>query len=62
MIGMKSLLPNALSEEWGDNRTNFQGISLDYRRFNSDSLLECYKLEYDAIKQHTPEHSKSRRI
>ena len=46
--------PNELSEEWAGNRTNFQGISLDYRRFQSDSLLECYKLEYDAIKKHTP--------
>jgi len=46
--------PNELSEEWAGNRTNFQGISLDYRRFQSDSLLECYKLEYDAIKKQTP--------
>ncbi|MGG1612818.1 beta-galactosidase [Paenibacillus sp. FSL K6-2441] len=48
------VVPNELSEEWGGNRTNFQGISLDYRRFQSDSLLECYKLEYDEIKKHTP--------
>ncbi|URN95813.1 MAG: beta-galactosidase [Candidatus Pristimantibacillus lignocellulolyticus] len=46
--------PNALSEEWGTNRTSFQGISLDYRRFMSDSLLDCYKLEHAAIKKHTP--------
>lgn len=46
--------PNALSEEWNGNRTNFQGISLDYRRFQSDSLLECYKLERDEIKKHAP--------
>mgnify|MGYP000991412825 FL=1 len=46
--------PNELSEEWDGNRTNFQGISIDYRRFQSDSLLECFKLEYDAIKKHTP--------
>ncbi|WP_379132080.1 beta-galactosidase [Paenibacillus sp. sgz500958] len=45
--------PSELSEEWNGNRTNFQGISLDYRCFMSDSLLECYKLEYDAIKQHS---------
>jgi Beta-galactosidase len=43
--------PNALSEEWAGNRTNFQTISLDYRRFQSDALLECYKLEYDAIRE-----------
>lgn len=47
--------PNALSEEWGVDNTNFQGISLDYRRFMSDSLLECYKLEYNVIKKHTPD-------
>ncbi|MCL6457926.1 MAG: beta-galactosidase [Gorillibacterium sp.] len=45
--------PNGLSEEWG-NRTNFQSISLDYRRFQSESLLECYSLEYDELKKHTP--------
>ncbi|MFC4103072.1 beta-galactosidase [Paenibacillus xanthanilyticus] len=48
--------PNALSESWdGGDRTNFQGISLDYARFNSDGMLECYKLEYDALKAHTPD-------
>lgn len=51
--------PNALSEEWngwnGRRATNFQGISLDYCRFQSDSLLECYKLEYDVLKKHTPD-------
>lgn len=46
--------PNELSEEWGDNNTNFQGISLDYRRFQCDSLLTCFKLERDAIRQYTP--------
>lgn len=49
------VLPSNLSEEWGDRSTNFQGISLDYSRFNSDSMLNCYKLEYDAIKKHVPE-------
>lgn len=49
------VVPNELSEEWGGNRTNFQGISLDYRRFQSQSLLEAYKLEYEEIKKHTPD-------
>lgn len=49
------VVPNALSEEWGGSRTNFQGISLDYRRFQSDSLLECYKLERDELKRFTPD-------
>lgn len=48
--------PNGLSEEWqGGQNTNFQGISLDYRRFQSDSLLDVYKLERDALKRHTPD-------
>ena len=46
--------PNMLSEEREDNVSDFQGISLDYRRFQSDSLLDCYKLEYNAIRKHTP--------
>ncbi|MNW28904.1 Beta-galactosidase BgaP [compost metagenome] len=49
------VLPSNLSEHWGNNKSNFQGISLDYSRFNSDSLLECYLLEYHAIKRHIPE-------
>lgn len=53
------VLPSGLSEEWmganGRTETNFQGISLDYLRFYSDSLLECYKLEVEAVKRHTPD-------
>lgn len=52
------VLPDLRSEEFswdGKPRTNFQGISLDYRRFNSDSLLECFKLERDVVKQYTPD-------
>ncbi|MBW8348271.1 beta-galactosidase [Bacillus sp. IITD106] len=49
------VVPNNLSEHLGtDTFTAFQGISLDYKRFNSDSLLECYKMEYDIIKKYTP--------
>ena len=48
--------PSGLSEEWqGGRNTNFQGISLDYRRFQSDSLLEVYRLERDVIKKYTPD-------
>ncbi|MEO3947762.1 beta-galactosidase [Gorillibacterium sp. CAU 1737] len=45
--------PSGMSEEWGGGRSNFQSISLDYRRFQSESLLDCYRLEYDAIKKHS---------
>lgn len=46
--------PNRLSEQWSDVSTAFQGISLDYMRFNSDSILECYRLEYETLKRITP--------
>lgn len=53
------VVPDLRSEEFyygqGLLRTNFQGISLDYRRFMSDSMQECYRLEYDAIKKETPD-------
>ena len=54
------MLPNFLSEHFtdeatGEERTMFQGISLDYMRFNSDSMLECFQLEYDAIKKVMPD-------
>jgi len=51
------VLPNALSEGIGRDKTAFAGISIDYRRFNSDSMLENYKMERDAIRKfdsHTP--------
>ncbi|MCM1184381.1 MAG: beta-galactosidase [Roseburia sp.] len=49
--------PNLQSEEWfwDYTRTNFQGISLDYRRFQSDSMLACYKAERDALKRVMPD-------
>ncbi|MBM7570353.1 beta-galactosidase [Aquibacillus albus] len=47
--------PNDLSEERPGDVSFFQGISLDYRRFMSDSLLDCYQLEYDAIRKHDSE-------
>ncbi len=49
------VLPNMLSEHFGYDQSMFQGITLDYRRFSSDSMLECFKLEYDVLKKHTPD-------
>lgn len=49
------VLPNALSEGLGEEKTAFAGISIDYRRFNSDSILENYKMERDAIRQYDKE-------
>ncbi|MGG4032929.1 beta-galactosidase [Paenibacillus cisolokensis] len=49
------VLPSRLSEHMDDDKTAFQGMSLDYDRFNSDSFLECYKIERDAIKAVIPD-------
>ncbi|ANY65309.1 beta-galactosidase [Paenibacillus sp. BIHB 4019] len=38
----------------GDNR-HFQPMALDYKRFMSDSLLACYKGEYEELKRITPD-------
>ena len=47
--------PSHLSEHWSSDQSTFQGISLDYRRFNSESILNAYRLEYDAVHRITPD-------
>lgn len=49
------VLPNLLSEHFEYDRSQFQGMTLDYKRFNSESILECYKMEYGAVKSVTPD-------
>ena len=49
------VLPDTRSEHMELERTMAQGISIDYRRFNSDSILDCFRLEYEAVKQYTPD-------
>jgi beta-galactosidase len=39
---------------YADGERNVHGLTIDYRRFQSDSLLECFKLERDAIRAITP--------
>lgn len=54
----KVTVPSGISEMWHDGgreRTNFQGMALDYNRFMSNSILECYLNEYNIIKEITPE-------
>lgn len=46
--------PNMLSEGIGYEDTAFAGISIDYARFNSDSLLANFKMERDAIRSVDP--------
>ena len=47
--------PSHLSEHWSSDQSTFQGISLDYRRFNSESILNADRLEYDAVHRITPD-------
>lgn len=48
------VLPDLRSEHFRGERTMFQGISIDYKRFMSDAILACYVLERDAIKEVLP--------
>lgn len=49
------VLPDLRSEHFEYDRSQFQGITLDYKRFNSESILECYQMEYEAVKSVTPD-------
>lgn len=49
------VLPNMLSEHFEPDRTTFQGISLDFRRFNSEGMLKCYQAEAAAIRSVVPD-------
>lgn len=49
---LNEILPGRLG---GRDGTNFQGMAIDYRRFMSDSILECFRNEVEAVKQYTPE-------
>lgn len=44
--------PNILGEAIGSERdTGFAGLSIDYARFSSDSILDNFKMERDAIRE-----------
>lgn len=47
--------PSLLSEHFEEHRSMFPGITLDYKRFMSDSLLENFRAEYEAIREWIPE-------
>ncbi len=47
--------PDELGDNMGGDDTAFAGLSLDYRRFMSDSLLANYCAERDAIRQFDPD-------
>lgn len=46
------VLPNALGDAIGYENTAFAGLSIDFRRFNSDSLLNNFKMERDIIRKY----------
>jgi beta-galactosidase len=48
------VLPNELSEETADGATVSASISIDYKRFFSDSILATYVIERDIIKKYDP--------
>ncbi|MGO4937859.1 beta-galactosidase [Fundicoccus sp. Sow4_H7] len=49
------VVPNYLGDGVSDRQTAFAGLSVDYRRFMSESLLNNYKMERDIIKKYAPE-------
>ena len=49
------VLPNLLSEHFEEERSMHQGMTLDYMRFNSDSMLKNFKEEATEIKKYLPD-------
>ena len=47
-------VPSHISERWPVNRTSCQIQTIDYYRFQTDSILACFRLEADALKAITP--------
>lgn len=47
--------PNMVSEHFEEARSMYQAITLDYKRFNSDSMLANYQAEAAAIREKIPE-------
>jgi len=49
------VVPNALGDGMDANNSAFAGLSVDYRRFMSDSLLDNFKMEKAAIRKYDQE-------
>ncbi|MGL6197325.1 MAG: beta-galactosidase [Lachnospiraceae bacterium] len=49
------VVPDILGDGIGEGQTAFAGLSVDYARFNSDSILENFKMERDIIYHHNPD-------
>jgi beta-galactosidase len=48
------VIPSHLGGEWPVNRSSCQIQSIDFRRFNSDSLLDCCLAEAGVLREVTP--------
>ncbi|HZG55613.1 beta-galactosidase [Paenibacillus sp.] len=46
--------PTETTIYWGDTKSSYPSQTLDYMRFQSDSLLECFLMERDIVKRVTP--------
>lgn len=49
------VVPNKLGDAIGQEKTAFAGISIDYRRFNSESILKNFLNEKEAIRKYDKE-------
>lgn len=47
--------PTETTIYWGEAKSSYPSMSLDYARFQSDSLLECCLMERDILKRVTPD-------
>ena len=48
--------PSMVSEHFEEARSMYQAITLDYKRFNSDSMLANYRAEAEAIRAQILHH------
>jgi len=49
------VLPNALTVQWGERNTAMPALTLDFMRFNSENICECFRLEAEAIHREIPQ-------
>ncbi|MCR5218184.1 beta-galactosidase [Treponema sp.] len=48
-------VPDHISERWNYNRTNMQIQTIDYYRFNTEGIVNMYRMEADAIHSVLPD-------
>lgn len=47
--------PTETTVYWGEEKSGYSGLTLDYMRFQSDSLLDCFLMEKNILRKATPE-------